>query len=104
MGVKRCRETFIADVDGVPHVVQIGALHDSADPVVRGREVYFEDVAVAAAAAAERARGLSPDSVIESASAEPGERRSLGRGRRRQPEPVIEIPTIEVLTEGDSEV
>jgi hypothetical protein len=62
-------------------VVRPGDLFDSTDPVVVGRENLFETVEFAA----QRAEGAVNPTPVESATAAPGEKRSVstrGRGKR----------------------
>lgn len=68
MAVLRVREAFCAYYKGVEEVFAPGRLVDSGDRIVKGREHFFETVEVAAS----RQSG-----VVESATAEPGERRSV---------------------------
>lgn len=65
--IKRCKAAFAASVGGVPRVMRPGTLVQDDDPVIKGREHLFEDVD---AFVQQRTR-------VESATAEPGARRSL---------------------------
>lgn len=68
MEILRCKEPFAADIDGVPRVITAGQLLDSSDPVIKGRERFFEAVD---AHMARRSR------EVEQATAAPGEKRSV---------------------------
>jgi hypothetical protein len=68
--VKRCRQPFTVWNNGAPRVVAGGDLVDDNDPVIKGREHLFEDVATYMADRRTR---------VEQTTAEPGERRSLSR-------------------------
>ncbi|MFG2328253.1 hypothetical protein ACGFMM_01370 [Streptomyces sp. NPDC048604] len=70
MAIKRCKASFAVVVNGAPRVVTAGQLVDENDPIVRGREVNFEDVETYVSERKAR---------VEQATAEPGERRSVGR-------------------------
>jgi hypothetical protein len=70
MATLRCKEPFAADIKGVPRVVPAGALVDSNDPVVKGREHLFEPVD----AFMERRTA-----DVEQATAAPGEKRSIAK-------------------------
>lgn len=77
MAIVRAREPFAyTDNAGTPRIVNTGQLFDSADPCVVKRPNLFEPVEVAAA----RASALS----TETATAAPGEARSVGRPRARK--------------------
>ena len=77
--VYRAREAFaFNDKQGVPRVVNAGALMSSNDPNFKGKEHLFEPVEFAAA----RASG------VEDATAEPGALRSVRRARSRPSEKV----------------
>lgn len=71
MSLLRVTEAFADFSAGRPEVYNPGRLVDSNDPIVKGREGYFE----AAEAAAERVR-------VEQATAAPGERRGRSRARK----------------------
>ncbi len=71
--ILRCKTSFHAY--GRPTMVRAGDLVDSSDPVVRGREELFESVD-------EVVHGPA-DLPVESASAAPGERRSVKRPARK---------------------
>ena len=70
MATLRCKEPFAADIAGVPRVVAAGQLLDSNDPIIKGRDRFFEPVDVFMERRAPR---------VEQATAEPGEKRSLPR-------------------------
>lgn len=82
----RAKETFAVDEPNYGlRVVHLGDLVDANDPVVKGRADLFEDVEQ------HMARGNAPvsrEAVIERASAEPGEKRALGRPRKLAAQPV----------------
>lgn len=69
MATLRCKEPFSCDINGVPRTIAAGALVDSADPIVVGREALFESVDAF----------VSRQARVEEATAEPGEKRSLTR-------------------------
>jgi len=68
MAIKRCTASFAAIVNGAPRVVQTGALVDSRDPILKGREAHFEDVDTYVA---------RRHSAVEAATAAPGEQRTI---------------------------
>lgn len=70
MAIKRCKASFAVIVNGAPRVVTAGQLVDDSDPVVKGREASFEDVETYVSERKAR---------VEQATADPGERRSVGR-------------------------
>ncbi|MER7953844.1 hypothetical protein [Streptomyces sp. NPDC096030] len=70
MAIKRCKASFAVVVNGAPRVVTAGQLVDESDPVVKGREGCFEDVETYVSERKAR---------VERATAEPGEKRSVGR-------------------------
>lgn len=77
--VFRAREAFAyTDKQGVPRVVAPGHLMSSNDPNFKGKEHLFEPVEVAAAREAH-----TTDSNVETATAEPGARRSVSTPKRR---------------------
>ncbi|WP_412079041.1 hypothetical protein ACLF6K_37490 [Streptomyces xanthophaeus] len=82
MPIKRCKASFAASVNGTPHMFNVGQLVDADDPVIKGREALFEDVETYMSA-----RGAQ----VEQATAEPGDRRSVGRPAKktasRRPDP-----------------
>jgi hypothetical protein len=76
MAIVRAREPFAyTDATGVPRIVSPGQLFDSADPCVVSRSHLFEAVEVAAA--------RNASTAIETATAAPGESRSVTRPRRK---------------------
>ncbi|MHC3392089.1 hypothetical protein ACLQ2E_21880 [Streptomyces lavendulocolor] len=81
MAIKRAKSSFVAYIGGVPRIVHEGDLIDETDPVVKGRESLFGDIA-------DHVAGTRPP--VEQATARPGERRSVrpgpGRGGRRREE------------------
>lgn len=70
MAIMRVREPFVAVVAGVPRAYTAGQLIDDADPVFKGRERLFEDVAASVR-------------NVEQATAAPGEKRSVRRPARK---------------------
>lgn len=74
MPIKRCVAAFAASVDGVPRMYTVGQLVDASDPVIKNREGLFEDVETHMA---DKAARQAPR--VEQATAEPGEKRSVGR-------------------------
>lgn len=77
MAVLRVREPFACDINGVQRVLRVGDLVSSDDVLVKGRGMFFEPVEQAAA---------RRSAVVEQATAEPGEHRSLPR-RAKPPAP-----------------
>jgi hypothetical protein len=81
MAIKRATASFVAYIAGVPRVVHAGDLIEETDPIVRGREHLFGEIADHVT------RSRPP---VEQATAEPGERRSVrpsaGRGGRKREE------------------
>lgn len=75
MAIKRCKSSFAVQIGGAPRVVPAGALLDESDPVIKGREAYFEDVETYVSDRAPK---------VEQATAEPGERRSVTRPARKR--------------------
>ena len=69
MAYLRCIAAFVDFRDGAVELYNPGRLVDDSNPVIKGRESYFEPVEVAAA----RHAG------VEQATAEPGEKRSVAR-------------------------
>ena len=80
MAIVRAKEPFAyTDAAGLPRVVNPGQLFDSTDPCVVKRPHLFEAVEVAAA------RGLA--TATETATAAPGEARSVRPRVRKHAEP-----------------
>lgn len=75
--IKRCKEPFATEVDGMLRVVAAGSLVSTDDPAyTKSTAGHFEDVDVhvdAESKTRERAAGR-----VEKATAEPGEKRSAG--------------------------
>ncbi|GLW32270.1 hypothetical protein [Actinoplanes regularis] len=69
--VLRVKESFSYDRDGVPLVMRAGDLVPDDDPCVAGREVHFELV--------EDVASRTSTSAVETATAAPGERRSVAK-------------------------
>lgn len=76
MATLRCKDAFAADVAGVPRVVAAGQLVDSSDPIVKGRERFFEPVDMYMGRRSEK-----PPAQAETATAVPGERRTRTKGK-----------------------
>ncbi|WPP30037.1 hypothetical protein [Streptomyces sp. CL7] len=80
MAIKRAIAPFTAYIDGMPRVVRAGDLVEETDPVMQGRTHLFETVEDHVA----QRQPQRPQ--VETATAEPGERRDLtppasGRGK-----------------------
>jgi len=75
MAVLRCTEPFAFSdhKTGVQRVVRLGDLVDSKDPLIKGREQWFETVDATAERFSNR--------TVEQATSAPGEKRSVRRGR-----------------------
>ena len=78
MAVLRVINSFALLSDG--RIFAAGALVDSTDPVVKGREAYFE--AVEANVARPR---VTSTPLVEAATAAPGEKRARGHATVRAP-------------------
>lgn len=76
MSVMRCKRTFSARVDGRRRLVHAGDLVAATDAVVSGRERFFELVEEYVAN-----KTAKSEPVVERATAEPGEKRTVGRPR-----------------------
>lgn len=72
MAIYRCKEPFRTTVNGVKRIVPAGELVEDSDPVFKGREHLFEAVDTYVS---RRVAG------VERATAEPGEKRTVGRPR-----------------------
>lgn len=68
--VWRVKEPFSFDQDGVPVTMRAGALLPEGDPRAVGREHLLE-----------QADDVAARGAVETATAAPGERRSLSKGR-----------------------
>lgn len=79
MPVLRVKESF--SPAGSVHVYAAGALVDSDDPIVKGREHMFEAVE-ATVARQQQTPEQREAGVIESATAAPGEKRSRGKAEK----------------------
>lgn len=79
MAIKRCKAAFAATVNGTPHMFKVGQLVDATDPVIKGREALFEDV--------ETYMSDRSATRVERATAEPGEKRSVGRPATKKAAP-----------------
>ena len=73
MAYLHCIAAFVDFRDGAVEMYNPGRLVNDSNPVVKGRESYFEPVEVAAA----RHAG------VEQATAEPGEKRSRSRAAKK---------------------
>ncbi len=71
MAVLRCIEPFAFSDKGVERVVRAGDLVDDKDPLVKGRERWFETV--------DANVGRMTDRSVEQATSAPGEKRSTVR-------------------------
>lgn len=75
--IKRCREPFATEVDGITRVVSAGELVSTDDPVYsRGTRAHFEDVAVHVGQRNSR-RAAAAGGTVEQATNDPGEPRDL---------------------------
>lgn len=73
MATLRCKDAFATKINGAPRVVAAGELVDADDPVVRGREVFFEPLDTFMSR-----RGRQ----VEQATAAPGEARTVTTAKR----------------------
>lgn len=71
VAIYRCKEPFRTNVNGAKRVVPAGELVEDTDPVFKGREHLFEPVGDYVSRHGE--------ARVERATAEPGEKRSVGR-------------------------
>lgn len=92
--VMRVIEAFSTDVDGVPRVFPEGHLFRSDDPVVKGRDRFLMDAEVYSD------RALRGSDAVETATAAPGEKRSLRRARAKESKKRAEAAGREVNREG----
>lgn len=99
MAVYRVNEPFATSINGVPRVYRAGDLVHEDDAVLKGREQFFMPVEEHAARTAQN---------FETASAEPGRRRTrtAPRGRRSKSAkagigPAVNADTGEVTQLGD---
>ncbi|MER5601514.1 hypothetical protein [Streptomyces sp. NPDC002265] len=75
--IKRCREPFATEIDGITRVIAAGELVSTDDPAYsRETRIHFEDVAVHVGQQAGR-RASASGAVVEQATANPGEARTL---------------------------
>lgn len=80
----RVREAFAYMVGSYPDVLRFGDVVSSDHPAVKGREDKFEAVTPDNALIRDPNAGLVPaEGVIESATAAPGEKRSVGRPAKK---------------------
>ena len=84
MSTLRCKEAFVAWVDGEPRTIPAGFLVDSKDAVVKGRESLFDQVDQFVERWGRPDRVEMP--VVERATAAPGEKREVAP--KPSPEPV----------------
>lgn len=77
--IKRCKEPFATEVDGLTRVIGAGQLVSTDDPVyTKATADHFEDIAThIATATARRAAAAGNPVSVEQATAGPGEKRSL---------------------------
>lgn len=79
--IKRCKDPFATEVDGMIRVVTAGALVNTDDPIYnRGTAVHFEDLDDFMTESASR---VNRASGVEAATAVPGEKRSVRGGRNK---------------------
>lgn len=79
MAVLRVREPFAYDDrNGVQRVMRVGDLVQANDPLVKGREMFFEPAEQAAARTA---------AAVETATSAPGEKRSRSRSTKSTESP-----------------
>lgn len=75
--IKRCREPFATEIDGITRVISAGELVSTDDPAYsRATRIHFEDVALHVGQQAGR-RARASGAAVEQATADPGEPRSL---------------------------
>ncbi|MGD6761356.1 hypothetical protein ACOKM5_20695 [Streptomyces sp. BH097] len=75
--IKRCREPFAIEVDGITRVIAAGALVSTDDPAyTRGTRAHFDDVTVHVDTETSR-RAAAAGGPVEEATAAPGELRDL---------------------------
>ena len=81
--IVQAKEAFSGtQANGVPWNVGAGDLYWSNDPIVKGREHLFGDVTVlSSTGATHRETATVTGSAVETATAEPGQRRRMGRSR-----------------------
>lgn len=80
----RCLGAFAYMHGNTPDVIAGGAIVASDHPAVKGREDHFEPVTDETTAFRDPKAALTPASgVIESATAAPGEKRSVTKPRKR---------------------
>jgi hypothetical protein len=77
--IKRCREPFATEVDGMTRVIAAGQLVSTDDPAyTKGTAAHFEDIEThVAAATVKRAAAAGKGSGVEQATAGPGEKRDV---------------------------
>jgi hypothetical protein len=75
MAIKRCKEPFAFEVDGMTRVVAAGSLVDTDDPAYSDTTAqHFEDVDLHVTEQQER-RARASGAPVEQATAAPGEKR-----------------------------
>lgn len=74
MSILRVKEPFAVDQAGFHRVLRVGDLLEDTDPVVKGREVFFEPV---------ETQVVREQTRVEQASAAPGEKRTRTSPRKR---------------------
>ncbi len=96
----RCIESFATTTNGRNRVIREGNLLPDDHELVAGREHLFETVE-------ENVEGYRarPELVVERATAEPGERRRVGRraGNQRKPAKTAEPAQSSDAAEGDED-
>jgi hypothetical protein len=77
--LKRCTSSFVAFFDGVPVAVSVGDIVDDGDKLYEASPDSYEDVKVTRFAPVEGSTGRtrSPVEEVETATAAPGEKRTL---------------------------
>jgi hypothetical protein len=76
--IKRCREPFATEVDGITRVIAVGTLVATDDPVyTRSTAAHFEDIEAHVTARADRLAAAGKGAKAEQATADPGEARSV---------------------------
>lgn len=83
MAIKRCKAAFSAYVGGQIRMVNAGELLEESDPVIRGRDHLFEDVGTYVEQRRADAQATQLPPTVERATAEPGEKRAVGRPKNR---------------------
>ena len=74
MSILRCVEPFAVQDGNLPRVMRSGDVVESDDPIVKGHESMFEPVE---SFIVRRAAGTSTGTMLETATADPGEKRAV---------------------------